>query len=89
MDYLTVYLVGFFLNIPFGYFRRNFKKMSFMWWLMIHAPIPVVIVLRKFFDIPLSVAYFIPALLICVSGQMVGSRILPRFLKTKEIKENK
>ena len=38
----------FFINLPFGYFRGGFKKLSFMWFLMIHLPVPLVVVVRRF-----------------------------------------
>jgi len=38
----------FIINLPFGYFRGGFKKLSFMWFLMIHLPVPFVVVIRRF-----------------------------------------
>lgn len=42
------------INIPFGYFREGVKKFSILWFVYIHAPVPLVILLRKSMDIQLS-----------------------------------
>ena len=34
------------VNIPFGYLRARYKKLSFMWFLYIHLPVPLVIYIR-------------------------------------------
>lgn len=42
---LIAFLV-FVLNIPFGYWRANVKKLSVQWFLAIHIPVPFIIALR-------------------------------------------
>lgn len=44
----------FLLNLPFGYFRARYKKLSFMWFLMIHLPVPFVILIRSYFGLKLT-----------------------------------
>jgi len=44
----------FLINLPFGYFRAGYKKLSFMWFLFIHLPVPFVIYIRHFFGVELS-----------------------------------
>ena len=34
------------VNIPFGYLRARYKKLTFMWFLYIHLPVPLVIYIR-------------------------------------------
>jgi hypothetical protein len=34
------------LNLPFGYWRQGVRKFSFAWFLAVHAPVPIVAVLR-------------------------------------------
>lgn len=34
------------INIPFGYWREHAKKFSWQWFLAVHSPIPVIILLR-------------------------------------------
>ena len=47
-------LATFAVNLPFGYLRGGFRKLSFWWFVAIHAPVPLIILIRKFFDIQLS-----------------------------------
>ena len=42
------------INLPFGYIRGGFRKLSFWWFVAIHAPVPLVILIRKFHDLELS-----------------------------------
>ena len=47
----TITLIGliilaFAVSVPCGYLRQNYKKYSFMWFLLIHLPIPFIILLR-------------------------------------------
>ncbi|MFZ4858468.1 MAG: hypothetical protein ACOYL3_18950 [Desulfuromonadaceae bacterium] len=45
---LTVGLVvlALVISIPCGYIRQNYAKYSFMWFLLIHLPIPFIVLLR-------------------------------------------
>lgn len=42
------------INLPFGYWRGGLKKLSFFWFVAIHAPVPLVILVRKFHDLELT-----------------------------------
>ena len=42
------------VNLPFGYLRGGFRKLSFWWFVAIHAPVPLIILIRKFHDLQLS-----------------------------------
>lgn len=47
----TILIIGLIIititiSVPCGYARQNFPKFSFMWWILIHLPIPVIILLR-------------------------------------------
>ena len=37
---LMVTMAALVLNLPFGYLRMNTRKLSFMWFVYIHLPIP-------------------------------------------------
>lgn len=66
------------LNIPFGYWRQGTKKFSFYWFLYIHLPVPVVILMRHIFHVSLS---FATAPLLFGSyffGQYIGKKIRMR-----------
>jgi len=66
------------INLPFGYWRGGLKKLSFWWFVAIHAPVPAVILVRKFHLLELSWllapfllgSYFI--------GQFMGRKIYDR-----------
>jgi len=51
---LITCLATFIVNLPFGYFRGGFRKLSFWWFVAIHAPVPLVILIRKFHDLELT-----------------------------------
>ncbi|NVN92365.1 MAG: hypothetical protein HXX11_17445 [Desulfuromonadales bacterium] len=39
-------LLAFIVSVPCGYIRQNYKKYSFMWFLLIHIPIPLIVLMR-------------------------------------------
>lgn len=66
-------LVSFALNIPFGYMRSRAKKYSFMWFLYIHVPVPLIILARIAFNADYR---FIPFfILAAAAGQFCGGRL--------------
>ncbi|OGX05764.1 MAG: hypothetical protein A3G87_10110 [Omnitrophica bacterium RIFCSPLOWO2_12_FULL_50_11] len=78
-ELILIHLFAFFLNVWFGYLRRNKKKFSFLWFLYIHLSIPFIVPLRISWHIGLK---FVPLIIfVAVLGQLVGARLLPRFLK--------
>jgi hypothetical protein len=34
------------VSVPCGYIRQNYAKFSFMWFLLVHIPIPFIVLLR-------------------------------------------
>lgn len=63
------------LNLPFGYWRAGLRKLSPLWFVAIHAPVPLVIALRgaaglpfRWATVPLFVAAFF-------TGQSLGARL--------------
>jgi len=39
-------LLAFLVSVPCGYVRRNYTRYSFMWFLLIHIPIPLIVLMR-------------------------------------------
>ena len=39
-------ILALIISIPCGYIRQNYPKYSAMWWILIHLPIPFIILLR-------------------------------------------
>lgn len=63
-------LLAFIVSVPCGYIRQNYAKYSFIWFLMIHIPIPFIVLMRieaglDWHMIPLTLAG-------SVAGQVVG-----------------
>jgi hypothetical protein len=66
------------LNMPFGYWRAGWRKFSAGWFVMIHAPVPIVVALRwglglpfRWSTLPLFVAAYF-------GGQFLGARLRRR-----------
>lgn len=38
--------LAFLVSVPFGYLRKNYEKHSYMWFLLIHLPIPLIVLMR-------------------------------------------
>mgnify|MGYP007110400840 FL=1 len=73
MDILLVALVTFGINLLLGRWRKRYRKFSPMWWVLIHASIPIVIPLRIGLNVPLwTIPVFIA---LGVVGQALGSRL--------------
>lgn len=73
---IAVVLMTFLISIPCGYIRQNYKKYSFMWFLLIHIPIPIIVLMRVGAGIDWR---FIPLTLGgSVAGQIVGGALYRR-----------
>ncbi|HBR16691.1 MAG: hypothetical protein A3G39_09460 [Deltaproteobacteria bacterium RIFCSPLOWO2_12_FULL_43_16] len=63
-------LIALILNLPFGYLRSTVRKFSLSWFLYIHIPIPVVILMRLWLGFSYKA---IPLILIgSMTGQLLG-----------------
>ncbi len=61
------------LNLPFGYLRSRTKKLSIMWFLYIHLPIPFIFVLRTLAGFGVK---FVPIIAAgAIIGQLLGGRL--------------
>lgn len=73
----VIYACGatFLINLPFGYLRAGYRKLSFMWFLMIHLPVPLVVIIRRFEHLQLTwnlAPFLIGSFFL---GQFVGKKI--------------
>jgi hypothetical protein len=74
VNILIVAVSALSINIILGKYRARFKKMTIMWWVMIHASIPLIIPLRIWLDTPkIAIPLFIG---LAITGQLIGSRLL-------------
>jgi hypothetical protein len=71
-------IATFIINLPFGYMRGRFRKLSFWWFFFIHLPVPLIILTRKFFGLHLTwglAPFLIGSFFL---GQLVGRKIYTR-----------
>lgn len=69
----AICILAFILNLPFGWLRTYTKKFSLSWIACIHAPIPIVALIRIYTGINWI---YIPLFLIfSVAGQIGGAMI--------------
>ena len=69
-------VLAFIISIPCGYARQNFPKYSIMWWVLIHLPIPIIVLLRikaglNWHYIPLTLGS-------SIAGQIIGGAVSRR-----------
>ena len=70
-----VTLLTFILNLPFGNWRSKVKKFSGKWFLFIHLPIPIVVIMRYYFELGFrwwTYPFLISAFFL---GQYVGKKL--------------
>lgn len=91
MNYFIFYTIAFLLNVPFGFFRKPLSQKAssravkfLIMMLLIHIPIPIVILLRSTLDIEKTVLSIILSVGVCVLGQAFGSRIISRLIPCKQ-----
>ena len=77
MNVFLVALLVFIINIPFGALRAKYRKFSLMWWVYIHIPVPIVILLRIYSNIGFEL-YTYPVLVgAFFTGQLAGRKFFP------------
>jgi hypothetical protein len=75
MELLLIALIIFVINLPFGALRSRHKKFSLMWWVYIHIPVPIVILIRIYSDIGFAL-YTYPILIgAFFLGQLMGRKV--------------
>lgn len=80
--YVAIYIL--IINLPFGYWRSNVKKLSFQWFLAVHIPVPFIILLRIYSGIGWAIITYPILVGAFFLGQMSGS-----FLQKLSKKYNK
>jgi hypothetical protein len=73
---IALVVLALIISIPCGYIRQNYAKYSFMWFLLIHLPIPFIVLLRVKAGLDW---HFIPFTLGgSFAGQIIGGRLSRR-----------
>ncbi len=78
---LMATLVTFIINFPFGYLRAGQKKLSLKWFLYIHLPVPLVILVRYLFELGFEIITYPFLVSAFFLGQALGAIIFTRFRK--------
>ena len=88
MNLVYAALLVFVLNIPFGYWRAMEKKFSWQWFVTIHAPIPLVVLLRYVFNLGFALYTYPIMVLAFFSGQFFGKILNKQFAKKIDVSKN-
>lgn len=75
MNLLAISAITFLLNIPFGYWRANERKLSLQWLLAVHLPVPAVAVFRSLAGLGWELKTFPVLVGAFFLGQFVGGRV--------------
>jgi len=62
------------LNLPFGYWRAGVRKLSFRWFVAVHAPVAFVVALRLAAGLPWRPGTFAVLVVAFFTGQFLGAR---------------
>jgi hypothetical protein len=63
------------LNLPFGYWRAGVERLSFRWFVAVHAPVPFVVALRLAAGLPWRPGTFAVLVAAFCAGQFLGARL--------------
>lgn len=70
-----VALVVFVLNLPFGFWRAGARRLSLSWFVAIHAPVPLVVLVRWASGLGFQLVTFPVVAGAFFAGQLVGGRL--------------
>lgn len=62
------------VNLPFGYWREGLAKLSPAWFVAIHAPVPLVLLIRHWLQLDWQLATLPLFLAAYFLGQWLGAR---------------
>lgn len=76
INLIGLIFIAFAISVPCGYLRQNYKKYSFMWFFLIHLPIPFIVLLR----VKLGLGWQVIPLTLggSVAGQVIGGIVSRR-----------
>jgi len=72
---LAVWAATLILNLPFGFWRAGVRKFSLRWFLAVHAPVPLIVVLRLAAGLGWRLSTFPVLVGAFFGGQLLGGRI--------------
>jgi hypothetical protein len=63
------------INIPFGYWRAGVAKLSWRWFLSVHLPVPLIILLRLWSGLGWHLSTFPLFVAAFFVGQLTGGKL--------------
>ena len=75
--------VCFVVNIPFGMLRSRMRSFTVLWFICIHAPIPISAIMRR--EAGLSFWYIFLFMIFSILGQIIGKKFMLKFFSYKGI----
>ncbi|PLX11665.1 MAG: hypothetical protein C0597_14725 [Marinilabiliales bacterium] len=75
MTLAFVTILVYIINVPFGYWRRGEKRFSVNWFLAIHIPVIISVLLRYIFHIEFRWEYLLLFVFTFIAGQFTGKMI--------------
>jgi hypothetical protein len=73
---ISISLIVFVLNIPFGYWRFNVRRFSTQWFLAIHIPVPFIIAMRILSDLGFGWYTYVFLVGAFFLGQQSGAQVM-------------
>ncbi len=84
-ELILISLLILLLNIPFGYWRTNVKRFSLQWYLAVHIPVPIIILLRVITDVGFGWQTYIYLVIAFFIGQRLGAFFRSQLRKHIEV----
>lgn len=75
MKLLLALVLVWIANLPFGYWREGLVRLSPAWFVAIHAPVPLVFLIREWLDLDWRLTTLPLFLAAYFSGQWLGGRM--------------
>ncbi|HRP34609.1 MAG TPA: hypothetical protein PLI48_01885 [Gammaproteobacteria bacterium] len=75
MKLLLALVLVWIANLPFGYWREGLVRLSPAWFVAIHAPVPLVFLIREWLDLDWRLATLPLFLAAYFAGQWLGGRV--------------
>jgi hypothetical protein len=63
------------VNIPFGFWRAGTRRFSALWFMAVHAPIPLIVAIRLLMGVGWRITTFPLFLAAYLGGQLVGGAV--------------
>ncbi len=80
---LLITFIVLLVNIPFGMWRKSAAPFSSQWFLAIHLPVPLIVLLRLYGNIGFALPTYFFLIGAFVGGQRIGATIYLRYFRTQ------